>query len=84
MTDINFIDSLSEEDKNKTVTYGQLAVLIDAMYKNLVESFENVEKEIEPTAIAVEFIKAYLDIRYPDFRIKFERFLKSLQEEHLE
>ena len=67
MTDIDFTQILNESEKSATVTYGQLAELMNAVYKNLQESFENIEKEIKQNSIILAFIKNYLDKRYTDF-----------------
>lgn len=80
MTNIDFTQVLHESEKSAVVTYGQLAELMNAVYKNLQESFENIEKEIEQNSIILAFIKNYLDKRYTDFQFKFEAFLKYIDE----
>lgn len=80
MTNIDFTQVLNESEKSAVVTYGQLAGLMNAVYKNLQESFENIEKEIKQNSIILAFIKNYLDKRYVDFGVKFEAFLKYIDE----
>lgn len=80
MTNIDFTQILNESEKSAVVTYGQLAELMNAVYKNLQESFENIEKEIKQNSIILAFIKNYLDKRYTDFQFKFEAFLKYIDE----
>lgn len=80
MTNIDFTQVLHESEKSATVTYGQLAELMNAVYKNLQESFENLGKEIEHNSLILAFIKNYLDKRYTDFQFKFEAFLKYIDE----
>lgn len=80
MTNIDFTQVLNESEKSAVVTYGQLAELMNAVYKNLQESFENIEKEIKQNSIILAFIKNYLDKRYTDFQFKFEAFLKYIDE----
>lgn len=80
MTNIDFTQLLHESEKSAVVTYGQLAELMNAVYKNLQESFENIEKEIEYNSIILAFIKIYLDKQYPAFKTQIEAFLKYVDE----
>lgn len=80
MTNIDFTQILNESEKSAVVNYGQLAELMNAVYKNLQESFENIEKEIEHNSLILAFIKNYLDKRYIDFQSNFEAFLKYIDE----
>lgn len=57
LTNIDFTQILNESEKSATVTYGQLAGLMNAVYKNLQESFENLGKEIEHNSLILALSK---------------------------